>query len=45
MLYLSIFRLKLEKTIVLFEIITLEFVKMQSLVQKQNYLYLRPKIS
>ena len=44
MLYLGIFRLKLEKTIVLIEIIILEFVKMQSLVQKQNSLYLRPKI-
>ena len=44
MLYLGIFRLKLENTIVLFEIIILEFVKMQSLVQKQNSLYLRPKI-
>ena len=34
MLYLSIFRIKLEKTIAIFEIITLKFVKTQSLVQK-----------
>ena len=42
--YLSIFGLKLEKTIVIFEIIILEFVKTQSLVQKRNSLYLEPKM-
>ena len=42
--HLNIYALKLEKTIVLFEIITLKFVEMQSFVQNKNLLNLRPKI-
>ena len=38
MAYLGIFRLKLEKTIVIFEIIMLEFVEKQNLVQKYKSL-------
>ena len=42
--HLNIYALKLEKTIVLFEIITLKFVEMQSFVQNKNLLNLSPKI-
>ena len=38
MAYLGIFRLKLEKTVVIFEIIMLEFVEKQNLVQKYKSL-------
>ena len=34
--HLNIYALKLEKTIVLFEIITLKFVEMQSFVQNKK---------
>ena len=36
MLYFDIFGLEFEKTIVIFEINALEFVKLQSLVQNKN---------
>ena len=42
--YLGIFRVELWKTIVIFEIGTLEFVYLQTLVQKWKFLSLGPKM-
>ena len=44
MLYLGIFGLDFEKVIAIFEISVLEFILLQSLVQKQTSLNLRPKM-
>ena len=44
-LSLGIFGLQFENTIAIFEISTLEFVLMQSLVQKYKSLSLGPKMS
>ena len=42
--YLSIFRREFKKTIVIFEISTLEFVLLQNFEKKQKCLNLGPKI-
>ena len=44
MSYLGIFGLYFRKTVIIFEVTTLHFVKIQSFVHKLKSLYLGPKI-